>query len=122
MIEPVDIQWWGWLLIWTGLVLALAATVALLVWRLFRKGFRLLDDLGELADTAAVFDGVVEHELPPQAIAVLAEIRDIRAREEARKYHRSVRRSERHRRRLERARRITTLDASKVRWPADWYQ
>ena len=116
------IQWWGWLLIWTGLVLVLAAMVALFVWRLFRKGFRLLDEVGELADTAAVFDGVYEPELPPQAIAVLADIRDIRAREEARKFQRSQRRSERHRRRLERARRITTLDASKVRWPADWYQ
>ncbi len=116
------IAWWGWLLIWTALALALVATLGLLTWWLLRKGFRLLDDLGELADTAAVFDGVGEAELPPQAIAGLADIRDIRAREEARTFHRSQRRSERHRRRLERARRITTLDASKVRWPADWYR
>lgn len=116
------IAWWGWLLIWTALVLALVATLGLLTWWLFRKGFRLLDDLGELADTAAVFDRVGEAELPPQAIAVLADIRDIRAREEARTFHRSQRRNERHRRRLERARRITALDASKVRWPADWYR
>ena len=118
----MTIAWWGWLLIWTGLVLGLAGMLALFAWRLFRKGLRILDEVGELADTAAVFDGIDDAELPPQAIAVLAEMSDIRAREEARKYHRSVRRSERHRRRLDRAHRITSVDASQVRWPADWYK
>lgn len=118
----MTIAWWGWLLIWTGLVLALAGMLALFAWRLFRKGLRVLDEVGELADSAAVFDGIDDAELPPQAIAVLADLRDIRAREEARKYHRSVLRGARHRRRLERARRITSADASQVQWPADWYK
>lgn len=115
------IQWWGWLLIWTGLVLALLATVALLLWWLFRKAMRLLDDVGELAQTAELLD-IDEAELPKPAIAVLADLRDIRAREEARKQHRAQRRSERHRRRMARARRITSVDAAKVPWPADWYR
>lgn len=123
MIEPVDIiPWWGWLLIWVGLVLALLVMLVLFAWWLFRKAMRILDDVGELADTAAVFDGIDDAELPHQAIAVLADIRDIRAREEARKAHRARRRSDRYRRRLERARRITSVDASKLRWPADWYR
>ena len=115
------IAWWGWLLIWSGLVLALLATLALSLWWLFRKAMRLLDDVGELADTAGILD-IDEAELPRPAIAVLADLRDIRAREEARKAHRAQRRSERHRRRMARARRITSVDAAKVQWPADWYR
>ena len=117
---PLGIQWWGWLLIWTGLVLALLVMVALFAWWLFRKAMRLLDDAAELADTAAILE-VDDPELPRPVIAVLADLRDIRAREEARKSHRARRRSERHARRMARARRITTLDASKQQWPAEWY-
>ncbi|MBN9241052.1 MAG: hypothetical protein BGO97_15170 [Micrococcales bacterium 70-64] len=116
------IQWWGWILIWSGLVIALLAMLALFAWWLFRKAMRVLDDLGELADSTEVFDRVDESELPKQTLAVLADLREVRAREDARRAHRARRRSERHRRRLERARRITSVDASKTRWPADWYR
>ena len=114
------IAWWGWLLIWTGLVLALLAMLALLAWWLFRKAMRLLDDVADLADTTAILD-VEEAALPPRAIAVLTDMKDIRAREDARRTHRSERRTARHDRRIDRARRITKLDASKQQWPADWY-
>ena len=115
------IAWWGWLLIWSGLVLALLATLALLLWWLFRKAMRLLDDFGELADKAEILDGEEAADLPRPVIAVLAEMRDIRAREEARRAHRARRRNDRHQRRMARARRITSADASARRWPADWY-
>ena len=114
------IAWWGWLLIWTGLVLALLTTLGLLLWWLFRKAMRLLDDAAELAETAEILD-VDEVELPAQTIAVLADLRDIHAREDARRSHRARRRSERHARRMARARRITSLDASTQQWPRDWY-
>ena len=68
------IAWWGWLLIWTGLVLALTATVALLVRRPFLNGFILLDEAGGLGATPAAFGGGVAPDVPPQAIAVLAYI------------------------------------------------
>ena len=112
--------WWGWLLLWSGLVLLLLATVAFLLWWLFRKAMRLLDDLGTLADSAPFREGDDEP-LPAQAIAVLADIRDIRAREAARRAHRTQRRSERHRLRMARARRITSVDASTRTWPPNWY-
>lgn len=118
---PLGIAWWGWLLLWTGLVLALLVTIALLLWWLFRKAMRLLNEVGELAGTAGVL-AVEDVELPKPAIAVLAQLRDIRAREEARRSHRARRRSDRHRRRIERAHRITSVDASTARWPADWYR
>ncbi|CAN5355095.1 hypothetical protein BH09ACT5_BH09ACT5_05240 [soil metagenome] len=114
------IAWWGWLLIWTGLVLALLVSLALLLWWLFRKAMALLDDVGELAGTAEVL-AVDDVELPEPAIAVLAASLDIRAREDARRSHRALRRSERHARRMARARSITTVDASKRQWPSDWY-
>ncbi|MBX3099706.1 MAG: hypothetical protein KF761_09005 [Salinibacterium sp.] len=112
--------WWAWVLIWTGLAVLLLATVTLLLWRLFRKAMTLLDDVGTLAERAEFLD-IEDMPLPAQTIAVLADVRDIRARESARKAHRARRRSERHRVRIARARRITSVDASTRSWPTDWY-
>lgn len=114
------IPWWGWVAIWAGLVLALVATLALCAWWLFRKAMALLDDVGELADKATLLEAD-DAELPRQTRAILADVRDIRAREDARRRLRAVRRTERHRRRMERARRITSAGASQQQWPADWY-
>ena len=114
------IAWWGWLLLWVGLVLALLVMLVLFAWWLFRKAMKLLDDVAELAGTAEIL-AVDDVELDRPAIAVLADLRDIRAREDARRAHRARRRSERHARRMDRARRITRVDASKQQWPADWY-
>ena len=114
------LAWWAWLLIWSGLALALVAVLALGAWWLFRKSLTVLDDLADLADTAEIL-GVDEAELPAPTIAVLADLREIRAREDARRAHRARRRSDRRRRRLVRARAITSVDASRRRWPAEWY-
>lgn len=118
---PEGIQWWGWLLIWSGLVLALLVMLGVSAWRLFRKGVGVLDAVGELAEAAEVLE-VDDPVLPRQQLAVLAQARDIRRREEARRFHRAERRRLRHERRMARARRITTLDASAIRWPDDWYR
>lgn len=114
------IPWWGWLLIWSGLVLALLVMLALFAWWLFRKSLVLLDDLAALADTTAALDGD-DAELVPPRLAILTPALEIRAREEARKFHRRERRRRRVEARLARARRITRVDATAVRWPADWY-
>lgn len=114
-------SWWGWLLVWAGLVLALMVMLALFGWWLFRKSLRLLDDVADLADRSAILE-VDEPVLARQEIAVLADIRDIRRREEARRAHRAQRRRERHERRMTRARRITRVDAARTEWPADWYR
>jgi hypothetical protein len=112
-------SWWGWLLIWTGLVLALVAMLALSAWWLFRKSLRLLDDVSTLADTTAILD-IGEPVLPRQQVAVLAELREIRRREDARREHRASRRHKRRERRMARARRISTPEAARGPWPEAW--
>lgn len=114
------IAWWGWLLIWAGLVLGMLAMLGASAWWLFHKSLVLLDDLGDLAsrtELLAVDD--TEHVRPP--IAVLSGIGDVRAREHARRDHRAEVREAARERRLQRARQITRLDASRQRWPAAWY-
>lgn len=114
--------WWGWLLIWLGLGLALVAMLVLGAIWLWRKSLGLLDEAGKLADRLSVFEGV-DDEPPPRAVPAilrdLESVRNARAIRVARRIEfKRVRRS----RRLERARRITSLDASAVRWPKDWYR
>ena len=57
-------SWWAWLLIWTGLVLALLAVLALGAWWLFRKSMAVLDDVADLAGKSGrpIQEVVVEHD------------------------------------------------------------
>lgn len=116
------IEWWGWVLIWLVLVLALVAMLALFAWRLFRKSLGLLDDLSDLTDQVTVL-GDAEHEprLPPTTLAVLSEVQDIRTREEARVARRRLRRDERRERRMSRAIAIGSVRISETQWPEAWY-
>lgn len=122
MTEPVtvDIYWWGWVLIWAGLALALAVMLALFAWWLFRKFLVLMNDVADLAEKSAILE-IDDPALVRPQIAVLASVREIRDRENARKFHRSERKRLRREARLARARRITTVDVSTRQWPADWY-
>ena len=120
------IQWWGWLLIWAGLVVALLAMLALFARRLFRNFLGLLDDAENLSDRADVLfpddadaDPVT---LPPIALAVLASAEDVRAREKARLAHRRSRREEIHERRMSRGKRAGSVDISRTQWPEAWYR
>jgi hypothetical protein len=114
------IAWWGWLAVWSVLVLSLVVMLGVFAWVLFRKGLGVLDAVAQLADSSAVLDAEERALTPPQR-AILADLRDIRAREAARRFRRAERRRQRLDRRLARARRITTLDASRHPWPTDWY-
>ena len=116
------IPWWGWIAIWGGLVLALVAMLALFAWWLFRKGMVVLDNIDDLYDVTAKLDEA--DETPPKRgrPAVLNDLRDVRAARAARVARRNSRRADRYDRRMARAKRITTVDASTVRWPSDWYQ
>jgi hypothetical protein len=120
VIEPVEIMpWWAWLLIWTGLVLALVVMLGLFAWWLFRKFLTLTDDLADLAERSALLE-VDDPVLVKPEIAVLAQVRDIREREAARRAHRADQRRQRDERRMARARRITGPGAAQREWPADW--
>ena len=112
--------WWGWVLIWTGLVILLLVMLGLAAWWLFRKFLVLLDDVATLADRASLIDPRDAELVRPQ-LAVLAEVSAVRAREDARRAHRAQRRERRHQTRMARAKRITSVDASGVQWPRRWY-
>lgn len=113
------IAWWGWVLLWAGLVIALIGMLAGLAWWLFRKSLVLLEDLGSLAERATLLE-VEEQALVRPVPAVLVSAAEVARREDERRRHRAERRTTRHRARLERARRITRLDPTTVEWPEDW--
>lgn len=115
------IPWWGWALIWTGLVVALLVTLVLLGWRIFKKGMRLAEELDGLAALADTLDAE-EAELPRQPIAVLAEAADVSRREDERRAHRLARKTARHDERMARAERIARVDVSATQWPPTWYR
>lgn len=114
--------WWTWVIIWVGLVLALIAVLVLGAIWLWRKFWALMDDLGTLADTTSAFDQV-ESDPPVRSVpAVLRAIDEVRHDRAVRVARKTERTRLRRVRRLERARAITGLDASTMRWPADWYR
>ena len=115
------IPWWGWALIWTGLVVALLAMLVLLGWWIFRKGIRLMEELDGLAALADTLDAG-EAELPRQPIAVLAEAADVSRREDERRAHRLARKTARHDERMARAERIARVNVSATQWPPTWYR
>lgn len=114
------IAWWGWLIIWGSLTLALVAMLALFAWWLFRKFLTLMDDLGDLAESAEL---IAPDDIEPvrPTLAVLAPFREVYTDRERQRARAVERRGIRHDKRIARARRITSLDATSVRWPEDWY-
>lgn len=113
------IAWWGWLLIWVGLVLILLAMLVIVALWLFRKAMALLDDLSDVADKTTSLD-VDTAELSKPQIAILAELSEIRQQHETRKIRRADLKLARHERRIARAKRITRRDASTTQWPEGW--
>lgn len=105
--------WWSWVLIWTGLVLVLLATLAILGVHLYRKAMALMAEVGRLSDLQAQLaeqaDAVVKpYEPVPNAIVrgqaqVELERRGLRAI----RYARSAQRREA---RIAHARELTTAD------------
>jgi hypothetical protein len=65
------IPWWGWLVVWSLLVLALLAVLVVSAVSLFRKGIGVLTEFTELASTTIVFDGVQRETPRPRLFAVL---------------------------------------------------
>ena len=107
------IAWWGWLLIWTALVLAMLVVLVLFAGWLFRKFLTLMNDVSELAAKSALLEVEVS-ELARPEIAVLADPRDIRRW----LAHREALRRERHERRITRARAITNPEVAERLWQA----
>jgi hypothetical protein len=101
------IAWWGWLIIWLSLSLALLVVLAVSVISLFRKGIAVLSSFGDLASTTIVFDGVQRAELESRSLGVLEARGVAQARWDARMQRRAERKLARRMRRLDRARQLT---------------
>ena len=112
--------WWSWLVIWGVLVLAMLAMLGFFAWWIFRKFVKLSESVSGLFELGEGFD-VADPQLSPPALAVLANLKDVRAREEQRKAHHAARAWHSRERRWARARAIMRIDASLVRWPGTWY-
>jgi hypothetical protein len=113
------IAWWGWALIWTGLVLGMLVMLALFSWWLFRKALVALNSLSDLVTISSLLE-IDDAQLAPTQRAVLLGVREVLEREDARKRHRLERTAVRHERRMARARRITAVDVSTAQWPSAW--
>ena len=116
---PEGIAWWGWLLIWLALGLGSIAMLTLFAWRLFRAGLGLLDDLADLTDKLDILDDAEHtHDRSATNLAVLADPRDVRAREASRVAARRQRRGARQEQRMARAVEIGSVDVASTEWPA----
>ncbi|CAO1651554.1 hypothetical protein I6E81_01120 [Salinibacterium sp. NG22] len=113
------IAWWGWLLIWVGLVLILVAMLGVVAWILFRKAMVLMKDLSDVVEKTSILDVESEKLSKPQ-LAILTEMVEIRDRHEAHKRQRAEVKLARHERRIARAKTITKRDASQMQWPKEW--
>lgn len=116
---PDTIAWWGWLLIWVGLGLGFIGMLAFFAWRLFRAGLGLLDDVADLTDKLDILSAA-EHspELTSPMLAVLADVRDVKAREAERVASRRSRHDAKRERRMARAIEIGSVDVAGTEWPA----
>lgn len=109
--------WWSWLVIWTGLLLALVAVLVVAAWRLFRKAVSVFDALGTLAQKAEVLEGAVtEFESQQGDLAILQSLFDVRARRRDVRAAAVLRREARHTARLHRGRALIRFDANSRRW------
>lgn len=114
------LAWWTWPLLWGGLTLILIAVIVVSAIALFRKSLVLADDLATLAETSAALAEVDEllearaNEPRPRP-AMIADHDEVRARRHERRRLASDRRHSRRQARLQRAKMITTVDATQLR-------
>jgi hypothetical protein len=87
--------WWSWLLIWTGLVLALLGVLAAFGWILVRKGLRVLRQLEALTGMLATLESEPPTDAEPRPIAILADRSELLRRYELAGRDRDERRSQR---------------------------
>jgi hypothetical protein len=113
----IVIAWWGWLLIWAGLVIALLAVVALLGWRLVRRFFTLLDDVVAVSDKLAILEGGAADDEARPLNAILREGDEVRASTRARMARRAERKHARRQARIQRGKMLTTATIDLKEWP-----
>lgn len=121
MSEPGEIALWIWISLWSGIGIGLIGMLAIFAWSLIRKALRVVEDASAISMGISydTFDGAALSRAP---LAVLQPMAQVRLREAARRTRRDERRQRRREERIARARRITSVDATTVEWPAEWYR
>lgn len=109
--------WWSWIIIWSGLVIALLVMFALFGLTLFRKGVALAKELATTAATMELLDRA-SHVVADQhsELAILQTQAEVRARRDLVRARSAERKSARHDARIDRARRIIRVDANGREW------
>ena len=109
--------WWSWVIIWVVLVLALLGMLALMAWRLFRKGIAVLDALDGLASTTELLGSAGEDaERQRQELAILIGAEELRRRREYVRAAARERRGARRDSRIARGRALVKVDAASREW------
>lgn len=109
--------WWGWLVIWAGLALALLGVLALFAVLLFGKVRAIALELERLASLTMILDRAGDILDDQRAeIAVLADIAQVRRRRERVRFEASLRRHARRRDSIQRAKELLRVDASQRDW------
>jgi hypothetical protein len=111
------IAWWGWVLIWLGLALALLAVVGLLGWRIVKRFLALLDDFFALTEKMAILDGVSADSDARPVNAILRDSDEVRATSRARFARRADRKHARRQARIQRGKMLTTATIDLKEWP-----
>jgi hypothetical protein len=106
------IPWWGWLALWSSLVIVLLIVLVLAGWLLFRKFVRVLDDFEHLAEQTLILDDATSTVPVRAPVSILEPFSAVRQRRGSRVYHAEMRRTEKRRARLVRARSIIAVDAT----------
>lgn len=104
------IAWWGWVLIWTGLVLALLALVAFFAWRHIRRFFALLEDFFALTEKLSILDAATGDDDARRVNAILEQSGVVRSEFGERMDRRRSMRQARRQARIQRGKIITTAD------------
>ncbi|TXN31854.1 hypothetical protein [Lacisediminihabitans profunda] len=112
--------WWSWLIIWVVLGLALLVMLGLFGWQLFRKVLAVFGALEALAAKTELLESAGETLDEQHAtLALLQKRSEVVARRDRVRQQAADRRQARHDARLDRARRITAVDANTRRWFED---
>jgi hypothetical protein len=109
--------WWSWIVIWGVLAVALLAMLAIMAFRLFRKGVGVLTELEALATKAELLDRAAEVvDEQRQELAILAGAAATRRRRELVREAALGRKAARHDARIARAKALIGVDASTREW------
>ena len=105
--------WWVMTIVWGVLVLGMLAMLAVLGWRLLRKGMTVLDELSALSEKLELLSVDADDDLPPRRNAILDGYAVAAAHNEDRQEARSAKKESRRQARIARGKILVSQPVSK---------